>query len=137
MFRAIVGVAALSAAVLAQAEPSICKAAANESPLSLAYSFKVAGKGRLHFHSAPNDACIDKKVFVIPGDALDASSVAGANEEWVSVSYYPKDADMVSGWVKSERLMFTGASGTNMTDAKHTFFTKAAAAAKAGKPGMP
>ena len=137
MFRAIVGTLALCAATLAHAEPALCKVAPDESPLGLSYSFKVAGKGRLHFHSAPNDACIDKKVFVIPGDALDAAGVAGPNAEWVSVTYYPKDADMVNGWVRSNRLMFTGASGTNMTDAKHNYLTKAAAAAKAGKLGMP
>jgi hypothetical protein len=137
MWKAAIGAIALCTAGLAWAEPAICKAEPKEEQLALAYGFEVAGKGRLYFHSAPNDLCITKKVFVIPGDRLDAISVFGKHAEWVYVNYEPKEADMVSGWVKAERLMFTGASGVNMTEEKHKYFTKAAAAAKAGKMGVP
>lgn len=115
-----------------------CKgAAADEYLLSEHYSFEVAGSGRLYFHTAPDDHCIDKKVFVIPGDRLNALTVAGKKGEWASVTYYAKNGDDVSGWVKTSRLMFTGASGMNMTPEKASYYTEAARKAKLGKLGLP
>lgn len=112
-------------------------AAADEYFLSEQYSFRVAGSGRLHLHTAPDDRCIDKKVFVVPGDRLNALTVSGKKGEWVSVTYYAKNGDDVSGWVKTDRLMFTGASGMNMTPEKASYYTEAARKAKLGKLGLP
>lgn len=105
--------------------------------LSERHAFEVAGTGRLYFHTAPNERCIDKKVFVIPGDSLSALTVSGEKDEWVNVTYLKKNGDEVSGWVRAERLMFTGASGMNMTPEKVEYYTEAARKAKAGKLGLP
>jgi len=111
--------------------------AADEYFISERYSFEVAGSGRLYFHTAPDERCIDKKVFVVPGDSLNGMTVSGKKGEWVSVTYYKKNGDDVSGWVKTDRLMFTGASGMNMTPEKAAYYTEAARNAKLGKRGLP
>ena len=139
MFKAAMGAVVLCSASIcaAAAQPAICKKTVDETRLSATYTFKVAGKGRLHFHSAPHALCVSKTVFVVPGDSLDAYTTFGEQDQWVSVNYTKKDGEIVSGWVTSERLMFTGASGMNLTPEKHQYFTKAAAAAKAGQLGVP
>ncbi len=106
-------------------------------PASRGGDLVAAGKGRLHFHSGPHADCLNKKLFVIPGDELVANQVTGDNEEWVQVTYTDKEERDHIGWVRAERLKFTGVSGTNMTPAKHALYRKAAEAAKAGKLGLP
>lgn len=108
-----------------------------EGHLSENYAYEVAGSGRLYFYSAPDEKCIDKKVFVIPGDNLTAYTEFGTDGKWTSVAYNPKNGETVSGWVRTERLRFVGASGMNMTPEKVKFYEKAAAAAKAGRLGVP
>lgn len=108
-----------------------------EIHLSENYEYQVAGSGRLYFYSAPDEKCIDKKVFVIPGDNLTAYTEFGTEGRWTSVAYIPKNGETVSGWVHTERLRFVGASGMNMTPDKVKFYQKAAAAANAGRLGVP
>jgi len=72
-------------------------------PLS---SYRVTGAGRLHFHSAPDAACRDAKLFVIPGDKL---TVYTEYQGYVSVMYLnPKSGDDFMGWVEAKRLEFVG-----------------------------
>jgi hypothetical protein len=137
MMKAIVMLAGVFAANLAWAEPALCKVAPTSAMLPETHQFKVAGQGRLYFHSAPDERCIDKKTFVIPGDALLAHKIAGEHAEWVSVNFTAKNGDEFSGWVTSKRLMFVGAFGGNMSAEDAADYKKAAAAAKAGKLGMP
>lgn len=66
--------------------------------------YKVGGKGRLHFYSAPNEKCIEKDVFVVPGNELYAYVEYG---EYYSVMYVSDDGDQVDGWVKKDRLVET------------------------------
>lgn len=137
MFIATLLFLGLLAGNFAFAAPAVCDKTVEEARLGETHSYDVAGEGRLYFHTAPNAACINKKVFVIPGDYLSAHTVAGKNAEWVSVNYMAKDGEDYSGWVKADRLKFTGASGSNMNDNKLKFYKKAMAAAKAGKMGVP
>jgi hypothetical protein len=70
----------------------------------------VIGTGRLQFYSAPNSSCAMPGVFVIPKDELIA--YAQSNDGWSSVMYSnPRNANNVSGWVKSSRLKATGTVG--------------------------
>ena len=137
MIKTIIVLVGVFAGSLAWAEPAVCKVAPTTAMLTETHQFKVAGQGRLYFHSAPDARCVDKKTFVIPGDALLAYKIAGANADWVSVNFTAKNGDEVSGWVTSKRLMFMGAFGGNMSAEDAADYKKAAAAAKAGKLGMP
>jgi len=125
------------APALAQAA-DVCKAEVPEEIILVErYQYKVAGTGRLHLHTAPYDKCINKKVFVIPGDSLTAYTEAGPNGEWTSVMYIAKNGDDYSGWVRTERLQFVGAMGGDMSPGKIKFYEKAAKEAAAGKLGSP
>ena len=137
--KAIAAIAfSLSAMSAAQADQVSCDGKGVEEVfLSERQTFQVAGAGRLYFHTAPDERCVDKKVFVIPGDSLNAFTVSGEKDEWVSVTYLKKNGEDVSGWVKAERLMFTGASGMNMTPEKVKYYNEAADKARAGKLGLP
>jgi hypothetical protein len=69
-------------------------------------AYVVAGTGRLPFHLAPDAACRDKNIFVIPGDRLTAYS---EYQGYTSVMYLnPKTGQDFSGWVESKRLQFAG-----------------------------
>ena len=63
---------------------------------------KVIGQGRAYFHSAPNSACITKKVFVVPGDGL--TVYASTEDGWDQVMYIAKNGDVFSGWVEEKRV---------------------------------
>lgn len=116
----------------------ICKGdVPEEVVLAERYQYKVAGTGRLHLHTGPSEKCINKKVFVIPGDDLVAFTEAGENGEWTSVMYMAKNGDDYSGWVRTERLRFIGAMGGNMSPETIRFYQKAAQAAAEGKLGSP
>jgi len=70
----------------------------------------VTGSGRLQFHSAPNDDCPMKGVFIIPRDKV--VTYAQSQGGWSSVMYLnPKTGDDVSGWVRSNRLRTIGTVG--------------------------
>ena len=116
----------------------VCKGdVPEEIVLAERYQYKVAGSGRLHLHTGPDDKCINKKVFVIPGDDLVAFTEAGDNGEWTSVMYVAKNGDDYSGWVRTNRLRFMGAIGGNMSPDTIKFYEQAARAAAAGKLGSP
>ena len=101
------------------------------------FNYRVVGSGRLFLHSGPNEKCINKNLFVIPGDELTAYYEYGKDAEWSNVTFNSKDGKDSSGWVLTSRLMFTGAFGMEMTPEKVKFYEKAAAAARAGKLGAP
>lgn len=64
---------------------------------------KVIGTGRVHFHEAPDEACANKKIFVIPGDSL--TIYAGLEDEsWLEVNFIAKDGEDYTGWVKADRV---------------------------------
>jgi hypothetical protein len=66
-------------------------------------SVKVGGQGRLPFLSAPNAACRQPGVFVIPGDTLRASRRFDA---YTFVHYVnPRNGNTAQGWVSSSRLV--------------------------------
>lgn len=122
----------------AYADDSICNGTPpNQTYLTENYQYKVAGSGRLFLHTGPNEKCIDKNLFVIPGDDLVAYNEYGKNGEWSRVMFISKTGKDYSGWVLTSRLMFIGASGMEMTPGKVKYYAKAAAAAKAGKLGAP
>ncbi len=134
----------MSAAVLACAIASMCASSAFAAPapckqpadpiqLIPSLGYEVAGNGRLYFYTAPNEACADKKVFVIPHDRLIANQEFGA---WTWVDYTAKNGDITSGWVSTERLKFIGTEGYTAPD-RAAFFEKAAKAAQAGRLGSP
>jgi len=64
---------------------------------------KVIGTGRLHFHSAPDEACANKKLFVIPGDGLTVYSSL-EDETWLEVNFVAKDGEDYTGWVQANRV---------------------------------
>lgn len=69
---------------------------------------KVIGKGRAHFHQAPNAQCI-RKPFLIPGDRM---VVHRTMPGWVSVVYTSsKDGEEYVGWLKEERVELKGQLG--------------------------
>ena len=69
-------------------------------------SYAVMGKGRLYFHTAPDDSCRSREVFVIAGDELIAYT---EYQGWFSVMYSnPRSGQDFHGWVRSERLSMRG-----------------------------
>ena len=64
---------------------------------------KVIGTGRVHFHTAPNEACANNKLFVIPGDGLTIYSML-EDKSWLEVNYVAKDGEDYTGWVKADRV---------------------------------
>ncbi|MDI3293963.1 hypothetical protein [Janthinobacterium tructae] len=99
--------------------------------------YDVAGTGRLYLHTGPDGKCVNKSLFVVPGDSLIAYNEYGGDSEWSYVMYVAKDGTEFNGWVLTNRLRFTGASGPNMSQDAVTFYQRAAEAAKKGKLGSP
>jgi len=66
--------------------------------------YKVGGKGRLYFYSAPDEKCIKKEVFVVPGNVLYAYV---EYKNYYSVMYVANDGNQVDGWVQKDRLVET------------------------------
>jgi hypothetical protein len=62
----------------------------------------VAGPGRLYFHTAPDDRCRLKNVFVIPNDRLEVFAVHG---DFAEVIYWnPVTGIGTAGWVRHARI---------------------------------
>jgi len=99
--------------------------------------YEVAGSGRLYLYSGPDEKCLNKDLFVVPGDTLISYKDYGKDGEWSSVMYTSKSGKSVDGWVHTKRLRFTGASSRDMTPEAIKFYEKAAEAAKKGKLGRP
>ncbi len=66
---------------------------------------RVAGKGRLHFHSAPQRDCKLRDTFVIGGDKLQALNEYATFTEVQFV--HPRTGRVTQGWVDSGRLQDT------------------------------
>lgn len=111
MRHALLFVFSLMACSPAFADQAACdkilkKAEQDEVTLSPVSSYKVTGSGRLHFHTAPTADCVNKDVFVVPGDRLIAYS---EYKGWFSVMYMNfKTGKERSGWVESKRLKLAG-----------------------------
>ncbi|MGC5700520.1 SH3 domain-containing protein [Pseudomonas sp. NFXW11] len=92
----------------ALAAPAVDCAALNDKASQEAGAYrppleaKVIGEGRLHFHSAPNAACLNKQLFVVPSDGL--TLYASTEDGWAQVMYIAKDGEDYSGWVEEKRL---------------------------------
>ncbi|MDP4567846.1 SH3 domain-containing protein [Pseudomonas sp. LPH60] len=81
---------------------------------------KVIGQGRLHFHSGPNAACVNQKLYVIPGDGL--TVYASSDSGWAQVMYIAKNGEDYSGWVEEKRLQLGGHYGGPQLPAEVTAF---------------
>ncbi|MGC0832102.1 hypothetical protein [Pantoea agglomerans] len=64
--------------------------------------YRVGGSGRLQFYSAPDGRCVEKDVFVVPGNELYAYV---EYEKYYSVMYVANDGNQANGWVEKERLI--------------------------------
>jgi len=86
---------------------------------------RVIGQGRLHFHSAPNAACVNKTLYVIPGDGL--TVYASSEDGWAQVMYIAKGGEDYTGWVDEKRLLLGkhyGASGAELPDEVAAFIQR-------------
>ncbi|CAH0194631.1 hypothetical protein SRABI118_01585 [Massilia sp. Bi118] len=90
--------------VLDQCEASALAAASTAVALTPDEANKtVAGAGRAYFHSAPLEACRTAKVFLVPGDRVNASRETGA---FVEIEYRnPKSGQVFKGWIRRDRLL--------------------------------
>lgn len=110
MQRSIIAIAFLFASNFSFAAGVSCeavsaKAESQGGALFPRLGYKVVGKGRLYFYSAPDAAC-RTATFVIPKDHLIAYTEFGG---WLSVMYtHPKTGEPSDGWVKADRLKVTG-----------------------------
>ncbi|KVT58037.1 hypothetical protein WK53_28765 [Burkholderia ubonensis] len=64
-------------------------------------SATVTGTGRAHFYSAPASQCIEKRTFLVPGDAV---TVYKPYKKWYQVMYVSKTGEDFEGWVEEDRL---------------------------------
>ena len=75
-------------------------------PVIPRWALMVKSKQRVYFHSAPNDVCKIKGLFIIHSDNVTAYDLYKDQnkQEWVSVIYYSKrqdlESEIVEGWVK-------------------------------------
>lgn len=67
--------------------------------------YRVSGKGRLYFYTAPNERCKNSDVFIVSGDLVNASA---DYEGYTYIMYFTKEGKEFDGWVKSNRLIPTG-----------------------------
>ena len=117
----------------AHADQTSCRSPDQTVILKPALGYEVAGTGRLYFHFAPTEHCVDKKIFVVPRDRLVAYEEYGS---WTWVAYKSKGDKSYEGWVYTSRLKFVGTEGnTDPNDLR--FYEKAMKAANAGKLGSP
>lgn len=71
---------------------------------------EVIGTGRVHFYIAPDEACANKKIFVVPGDSLIIYSIL-QDESWLEVSFVAKNGQDYTGWVKADRVKMGAPNG--------------------------
>lgn len=65
----------------------------------------VVGEGRSYFYTSPDERCRMKRLFVIPGDRVEAYfDVPG----WTQVTFWNAKGGDVSGWISNSRLKETG-----------------------------
>lgn len=119
---------ALSAATAcAQADVNVLCADAYEtaqqekSPAGGASAMRVVNAGgRLYFHSAPDERCRLKSVFVVPNDRLEVFADHGAYTE--VIYWHPVTGAGTAGWVPSARLaemrQMLGYTGARQDDSR-------------------
>ncbi|MFG6892057.1 hypothetical protein ACGYTX_08210 [Burkholderia pseudomallei] len=72
-------------------------------------SATVTGTGRAHFYSAPASQCIEKRVFLVPGDTV---TVYKSYKTWYQVMYVSgKTGEDFEGWVEEGRVRLGGHLG--------------------------
>ena len=74
----------------------------NINPVNSGY--EVFGEGRLYFHSAPDERCISKNIYMVRGDQVEAYA---EYNNYLFIIYFTKVGHEVSGWVKKNRLKST------------------------------
>lgn len=67
--------------------------------------YKVISKQRLYFHNAPDKKCKNKNLFLISGDHVTGYSMYNG---FLSVAYFKKNGDSISGWLDISQLENTG-----------------------------
>jgi hypothetical protein len=68
--------------------------------------YEVIASGRSYFYTAPSASCIDKNIFLIKGDTVDAYADYG---EFTFVMFiHPKTGKDTSGWMLTQQLKETG-----------------------------
>lgn len=111
--HALIAAALALSCAAAHAQPLACKNLGGrvykeQSWIRPVQGMVVSAPQRLHFHSAPDAACVSQ-VYVVHGDALTAYNEW---QGWFSVQYtHPKSGKISSGWVKGDGLRATGALG--------------------------
>lgn len=66
----------------------------------------IVGNGHAYFYSAPDEKCINRHVFLVPNDLLNAYV---EYRGFTSVIYFhPKTGVETTGWMKTLRLKSTG-----------------------------
>ncbi|AOI61952.1 hypothetical protein [Burkholderia diffusa] len=69
----------------------------------------VIGTGRAYFHSAPESKCINKRLFIIPGDNV---TVYKPYKNWYQVMYVNnKTGEDFEGWIEDRHLRLGGTVG--------------------------
>lgn len=82
--------------------PAVLRNAEAGAQVVNAESRTVIGKGRLYFHSAPDEICANEQLFVVTGDTL---KVLKSYEKFSLASYqHPISKKITTGWVLSARL---------------------------------
>jgi len=74
----------------------------NITPVNSGY--EVFGEGRLYFYSAPEEQCINKNIYMVRGDQVEAYA---EYNNYLFIIYFTKVGHEVSGWVKKNRLKST------------------------------
>ncbi len=74
------------------------------------WGMQVVSPQRVYFHSAPNDACKIKDLFIVKNDHVTAYTVYNdGKQDWVSVMYFSQRlGDTVQGWAKFKAFKKTG-----------------------------
>lgn len=70
----------------------------------------ITGRGRVHFHSAPDHGCGDK-LFIVPGDRV---TIYNPYKDWLYVMYInSKTGEDYMAWIARERVQMDHIAGTN------------------------
>lgn len=66
--------------------------------------YQVSGARHAWFYSAPSPECINKKIFVIPGDRVSVQRQIIKNGVSYA-TYYAQDRQIIQGWLKTDQLV--------------------------------
>ncbi len=81
-----------------------------EAHLIPRWGMAVVSPQRVYFHSAPNDACKIKDLFIVKNDHVTAYTIYNdGKQDWVSIMYFSQRlGDTVQGWAKFKAFKKTG-----------------------------